>query len=173
MWRAAASLELLPLQTKTQLGDALIAAGEARRNGGDQLWCLSRLGARKLFYGPINQVLRCAGCDALGRGAAQSPKSDDAVIAIARRTGDSTRDLAPATIDMIRGRIPAALLPALEGEVEEDLGKVFGEELPSGLVGGHYPVNEDTLIQKLQRRAPLIGDDCAVVRRATPEKICC
>jgi hypothetical protein len=25
-------------------------------------------------------------------------------------------------------------VPALEGEVEEDLGKVFGEELPSGLV---------------------------------------
>ena len=35
---------------------------------------------------------------------------------------------------MIRKRIPEALLPALEGEAEEDLGKVFGEELPSGLV---------------------------------------
>ena len=37
-------------------------------------------------------------------------------------------------MDMIRKRIPETLLPALEGEVEEDLGKVFGEELPSGLV---------------------------------------
>ena len=57
MWRTAASLELLPLQTKTQLGDALIAQvkkGEMVETG---LWCLSRLGARKLFYGPINQVL--------------------------------------------------------------------------------------------------------------------
>ena len=47
----------LPLQTKTQLGDALLALvkkGEMVETG---LWCLSRLGARKLFYGPINQVL--------------------------------------------------------------------------------------------------------------------
>ncbi len=51
-----------------------------------------------------------------------------------RRTGDSTRDLSPATLEMIRKRIPEALVPALEGEAEEDLGKVFGEELPSGLV---------------------------------------
>jgi hypothetical protein len=62
------------------------------------------------------------------------PKSDDAVVAIARRTGDVSRDLAPATIESIRHRIPATLVPALEGEVEEDLGRVFGEELPSGLV---------------------------------------
>jgi hypothetical protein len=62
------------------------------------------------------------------------PKTEDAVVAIARRTGDSTRDLNPATIESIRKRIPEALLPTLEGEVEEDLGKVFGEELPSGLV---------------------------------------
>ena len=57
MWRAAASLELLPIQTKTQLGDELIARiakGDFVDTG---LWCLARLGARKLFYGPINQVL--------------------------------------------------------------------------------------------------------------------
>ena len=57
MWRAAASLELLPVQTRTQLGDELIARivkGDFVDTG---LWCLARLGARKLFYGPINQVL--------------------------------------------------------------------------------------------------------------------
>jgi hypothetical protein len=62
------------------------------------------------------------------------PKAEDAVVAIARRTGDSTRDLSPATMEMIRKRIPESLLPILEGEVDEDPGKVFGEELPSGLV---------------------------------------
>ncbi len=58
MWRTGASLELLPLQTKTQLGDTLLALmkkGELVETG---LWCLGRLGARKLFYGPINQVLQ-------------------------------------------------------------------------------------------------------------------
>ena len=134
MWRTGASLELLPLQTKTQLGDSLIAQvkkGEMVETG---LWCLSRLGARKLFYGPINQVLPVQAATRWVESLLKVPKAEDAVVAIARRTGDSTRDLSPATIDNIRKRIPEKLLPALEGEVEEDLGKVFGEELPSGLV---------------------------------------
>jgi molecular chaperone DnaK (HSP70) len=134
MWRTGASLELLPLQTKTQLGDALLAQvkkGDMVETG---LWCLSRLGARKLFYGPINQVLPVQAATRWVEALLKVPKAEDAVVAIARRTGDSTRDLSPATIEMIRKRIPEALVPALEGEVEEDLGKVFGEELPSGLV---------------------------------------
>jgi molecular chaperone DnaK (HSP70) len=134
MWRTGASLELLPLQTKTQLGDALIAQvkkGDMVETG---LWCLSRLGARKLFYGPINQVLPVQAATRWVETLLKVPKAQDAIVAIARRTGDSTRDLSPATMEMIRKRIPETLLPALEGEVEEDLGKVFGEELPSGLV---------------------------------------
>ena len=105
MWRAAASLELLPLQTKTQLGDELIA----RVSKGDfvdtGLWCLARLGARKLFYGPINHVLppttAARWIDALlnpqvsGRG--RSP---------ARRTGDSARDLPPHTLELVRRACP-------------------------------------------------------------------
>ncbi len=57
MWRAAASLELLPIQTKTQLGDELVARIKKGDFVDTGLWCLARLGARKLFYGPINQVL--------------------------------------------------------------------------------------------------------------------
>jgi len=134
MWRTAASLELLPLQTKTQLGDTLLTLlkkGEMVETG---LWCLSRLGARKLFYGPINQVLPVPAATRWVEALLKVPKAEDAVVAIARRTGDSTRDLSPASIENIRKRIPESLLPALEGETEEDLGKVFGEELPSGLV---------------------------------------
>ena len=134
MWRTSASLELLPLQTKTQLGDALLALVKKGEMVDTGLWCLSRLGARKLFYGPINQVLPAQAATRWVEALLKVPKAEDAVVAIARRTGDSTRDLSAATIEMIRKRIPEALLPALEGEVEEDLGKVFGEELPSGLV---------------------------------------
>ena len=134
MWRTSASLELLPLQTKTQLGDALLALLKKGEMVDTALWCLSRLGARKLFYGPINQVLPVQAATRWVEALLKVPKAEDAVVAIARRTGDSTRDLSPATMDMIRKRIPETLLPTLEGEVEEDLGKVFGEELPSGLV---------------------------------------
>jgi molecular chaperone DnaK (HSP70) len=134
MLRTGASLELLPLQTKTQLGDTLLALmkkGELVETG---LWCLGRLGARKLFYGPINQVLQPTVATRWVEALLKIPNSQDALVAIARRTGDATRDLAPATLDLVRRKIPEALIPMLEGEVEEDLGKVFGEELPSGLV---------------------------------------
>ncbi len=134
MWRTSASLELLPLQTKTQLGDALLTLLKKGEMVDTSLWCLSRLGARKLFYGPINQVLPVQAATHWVEALLKIPKAEDAVVAIARRTGDSTRDLSPATIENIRKRIPENLLPALEGETEEDLGKVFGEELPSGLV---------------------------------------
>ena len=56
MWRTAASLELLPVQTKVQLGDTLIAMLKQNEMVETCLWCLSRLGARRLFRGPINQV---------------------------------------------------------------------------------------------------------------------
>ena len=134
MWRTASSLELLPLQTKTQLGDALLAQIKRGEMVDTSLWCLSRLGARKLFYGPINQVLGPPIATRWIEALLKVPNSHDALVAIARHTGDSTRDLAPGTMDSLRRKVPEALIPALEGDAEEDLGKVFGEELPSGLV---------------------------------------
>ena len=98
------------------------------------LWCLSRIGARKLFYGPINQVLPAPVATRWVEALLKVTKAEDALVAIARRTGDSTRDLAGATIDMVRRGIPESLVSALDGEVEEDPAKIFGEELPSGLI---------------------------------------
>jgi len=134
MWRAAASLELLPLQTKTQLGDELLARvvkGDFVETG---LWCLARLGARKLFYGPINQVLPAATVSRWVDALLKVPKSADAVAALARVTGDATRDLPPHTLETVRRALPDL---NLEAEPTGDLaamGKIFGEELPSGLV---------------------------------------
>jgi molecular chaperone DnaK (HSP70) len=139
MWRAASSLELLPLQTKTQLGDALLGQVKKGEMVENALWCLSRIGARKLFYGPINQVLAPPIATRWVEALLKVSKSQDALVSIARRTGDSTRDLLPATIELVRRKIPESLIPALEGEVEEDLGKIFGEELPSGLVAATTP----------------------------------
>jgi molecular chaperone DnaK (HSP70) len=139
MWRTASSLELLPLQTKTQLGDTLIGMVKKGDLLETALWCLSRIGARKLFYGPINQVLPPPVATRWVEALLKIANSQDALVAIARRAGDATRDLTPATIELVRRKIPEALIPALDGEVEEDLGKVFGEELPSGLVAATAP----------------------------------
>ena len=144
MWRTAASLELLPAGTRTELGEALlrkVKAGDFRES---ELWCLSRLGARELFYGPINQVLPPA---VAGRWAEvllmlDAPGAADTLAAIGRRTEDSTRDLAPATFAAVRRRLESLphagrYLAVLEGAEQRDegtLGRIFGEELPSGLV---------------------------------------
>ena len=118
-----------------------VKAGDFRES---ELWCLSRLGARELFYGPINQVVPPA---AAGRWAeallpVDSPGVGDALAAIARRTEDPTRDLAPATLSGVRRKLESLphaerYLAMLEGDEERDeraLGRIFGEELPSGLV---------------------------------------
>jgi hypothetical protein len=139
MWRTAASLELLPAPVRTQLGDAIVArlkTGEFREPG---LWCLGRLGARELFYGPINQVLPAMTVTRWVEALLKVGKADSALVAMARHTGDATRDLAPATRDLVRRALPEALHAVLEGEEEEDLSGVFGEELPSGLLIAQPP----------------------------------
>ena len=86
MWRTAASLELLPIQTKTQLGDALLARAQKRAICATPRSGASRgIGARKLFYGPINQVIPGHDGDPLDRSAGQS----------ARLRGRAGRDRTP------------------------------------------------------------------------------
>lgn len=141
MWRTAASLELLPIGTKTELGDALVKRVKAGDYKETELWCLSRLGARTLFYGPINLVVPPAAVTRWVEALLHAANAGDALAALARRTDDPTRDLAAATRDAVKRKLekmPHAerLLAVFEGEEEDDraLGRIFGEELPSGLV---------------------------------------
>ncbi len=144
MWRTAASLELLPQQTKVQLGDALldiVKRGEMLEAG---VWSLSRLGARKLFSGPINLVVSHAiasrWVDSMLR-LTHTPSLLEALVRMAQHTGDAARDLPPATLQAVRRACEASpraaeLLRELAGE---DAGlasssRAFGEELPAGLV---------------------------------------
>jgi molecular chaperone DnaK (HSP70) len=129
MWRAASSMELIPAGTRTQLGDALIKQPKEDY----VLWCLSRLGARQLFYGPANQVLPASVASRWIEALIPVAKADDALIALARRTGDPIRDVAATTFASVKARV--ADPDQLEREADERaLGRIFGEELPSGLV---------------------------------------
>ncbi|HTB14025.1 MAG TPA: Hsp70 family protein [Bryobacteraceae bacterium] len=134
MWRAAASLEFLPIQTKTQLGDEQIARIAKGEFVDTALWCLARLGARKLFYGPINQVLPASTASRWLEPLLKISKAEDTVGALARRTGDSTRDLPAATLDLVRRAFPGLDLDAAPSDDLAAMNKIFGEELPSGLV---------------------------------------
>jgi molecular chaperone DnaK (HSP70) len=144
-WRCAASLELLPVQTRTELGDALLARVQAgSKEGGraaiaSDLWCLSRIGARQLFYGPINQVLPAATAQRWIDGLRKVPGAGETIAAVGRRTGDASRDLQPAALEALRAALASdpKALRILEGQDSGDrefLARVFGEELPSGLL---------------------------------------
>jgi len=134
MWRAAASLELLPIQTKTQLGDELIPrilSGDFVDTG---LWCIARLGARKLFYGPINQVLPPSVAARWVEQLLKVAKAKDAIAALSRHTGDATRDLPPTTLSVVRRTFPDLDLDRDPTDNLAAMGRIFGEDLPSGLV---------------------------------------
>lgn len=136
MWRTAASLELLPIQTKTDLGESLVKRLKTAEGGPTDLWCLARIGARQLFYGPINQVIPSATASRWVEALLKAKNSEEALASVAQVTGDSSRDLPPAIVNLVRGALQAKpeLLPILEGEKGRDLGRMFGEELPAGLV---------------------------------------
>lgn len=140
MWRTASSLELLPIQTKTDLGEALVKRLKSGEGGATELWCMARIGARELFYGPINQVIPATTASRWVDALLRVKNSEEALASIARVTGDISRDLPPATTNLVRAALQQSkpeLLPVLEGEKGRDLGvmgRMFGEELPAGLV---------------------------------------
>jgi hypothetical protein len=144
MWRTAASLELLPQQTKVQLGETLVDLVKRGEMVDSGVWCLSRLGARRLFSGPINLVLAPGVVTRWVETLLKFPHTPallESVVHIAQQTGDTSRDLTPAALDLVRRACEsspqaASLLCELAGE---DTGlaassRVFGEELPAGLV---------------------------------------
>jgi hypothetical protein len=127
------------MQTKIDLGEALVRRVKSGDAGASEYWCLGRLGARQLFYGPINQVVPPAAAGRWADALLKVKGTDEALVQIAQQTGDVARDLPSAVVSLVRARVEgdAELVAALEGERKGDLaalGRVFGEALPSGLV---------------------------------------
>jgi hypothetical protein len=132
MWRTASSMELIPSANRVQLGDALLKQGKESGFNDVTLWCLSRLGARQLFYGPANLVLPPSVASRWIETLLPVPKAQDALIALVRKTGDPTRDVPPAVYEAVKAKVPE-----IESERDERaLGRIYGEELPSGLILG-------------------------------------
>ena len=137
MWRTASSLELLPSGTRTELGDAILRRAKETAFSSNDFWCLARLGARRLFYGPNNQVLPAATATRWIEALVKVPGAEDTLAALARHTGDPVRDVTPATFDLVRSRLTnerhLLILQGEEAEDERAMGRIFGESLPSGL----------------------------------------
>ncbi len=140
MWRTVSSLELLPVGAKTELAETLLKRVKLGDFKESELWCLSRLAARKLFYGPTNLVIPPAAVTRWVEALINIPQAGDALAAMSRRTDDPMRDLPIAAREGVKRKLQtlphaARLAAVLEGEEDDSaLGRIFGEELPSGLV---------------------------------------
>ncbi|MBM3765268.1 MAG: molecular chaperone DnaK [Acidobacteria bacterium] len=141
MWRTSSSLELLPAGTRTELGDALVKRVKSGDGGASELWCIARLGARKLFYAPINQVLPASTAGRWAENLLKAPNAGETLARLCQKTGNVTLDVSPQTINLVTARLAGDddLVALINGESQGDMDRVFGEELPGGLVLSEAP----------------------------------
>jgi hypothetical protein len=148
VWMAAASFERLPVPAKVDLGRAQLERVASARPAPTDYWTLGRLGARVPFYGPLDRVVPAAEAGAwlqrlLDAGTPPGDAAAQAMVQMARRTGDRERDLSEedrnrldawlsglANAERYRERLHR---PEQADSIQEQEG-VFGEALPPGFV---------------------------------------
>lgn len=148
IWLALANFEWLPANTKTELGRALLQKGKKRHYKLQELWALSRLGARTPAYGPVDRLIPGSEASAWLETILDMPLQHvdgvaQVLVMLARHTGDRVRDV-PADN---RNRVAAWLdghprsdrfqSLLMDGEAtldKEEREMVFGDSLPEGLV---------------------------------------
>jgi hypothetical protein len=149
MWRAAAALERLDAHTRRLLGEELVRQVQRGPAPHYAFWALTRLGARRSFYGPLNTIVHPDVAEQwLDALVGYTPANDAermgwgfCLAEVARRTGLRGVDVD----DEHRRRVAAALRaagvpegwPRMVEEVVEAEGdeqsRLFGESLPIGL----------------------------------------
>jgi hypothetical protein len=149
MWRAAAGLERIDVKQKEQFGEVLLKACRRSPVPPHAFFALTRLGARVLFYGPLNAVLHPqvvqTWIDAL---AGFEPGHDSERLAwafclaqLARRSGQRALDVDDShrrsVLTLLKGQsIPDHWWQMVEEVVElqaDEQTQMFGEALPIGL----------------------------------------
>lgn len=146
MLMAIANMERLATKEKSAWGRVLISEINPKKARVQHLWCLSRIGARELLYGPVDRVV------APGEAAAWlewmlahtwnlTGPAGDAMVQMARKTGDRARDIDAALANRVAAWLeehgiaekakPIKEIVALEKQEEN---AIFGESLPSGLI---------------------------------------
>jgi hypothetical protein len=143
-WRLVASLEHLLAGTRALLGNELLA--KIKREPGDAmwLWSLGRLGARIPLYGPLHSIV---GAEIAGEWlktlldlSTFTTVTASAIVLIARRTGDCSRDVDEAIREQAISRLIALgiaeetirLISKSVPPERADAVRSFGESLPPG-----------------------------------------
>jgi Ethanolamine utilization protein EutJ (predicted chaperonin) len=148
LWMAMANFERLSASIKTSLGELLLQKIRKGKFKSQELWALSRLGARSPFYGPLDQVVSVSDVSQWLETLLSFPITSNealahAVVQLARKTGDRQRDLAQADLDRVAAWLDQAenakryrqLLENPQSAIDrQEQDWVFGENLPSGLI---------------------------------------
>ncbi len=150
MWMAAAGMEQLLVKEKAKWGSGLAAELDPRKAKPQHFWSLSRIGARELLYGPVDRVTppetvmpwidRLLTTDWASK--AQQDSVGSALIQMARKTGDRSRDLPADAVDRVmtwlkeNGVSEDAMRPLETATplAKKEESAIFGESLPGGLV---------------------------------------
>jgi molecular chaperone DnaK (HSP70) len=149
MWRAVASLERLDVKQKEQLGAALLKPLKRSPVPTYAFFALTRFGARKLFYGPLNAVVHPeivqTWLDAIlsFEPGHQSERISwlFCLAQLARRCGQRALDIddshRASALTVLRAEgAPPRLIHGVEEVVElagDEQSELFGESLPIGL----------------------------------------
>ncbi len=147
VWMMLANFERLPVQVKIELGRLLLADIRERQPQAQELWALSRFGARETAYGPLDRIIPAAEAEGwlevlLQMDLGVTTGAAHALVHIAQYTGDRARDVSPA----MRSRVATWLTPltnaahfrdlldnAESNRSSEEEAWIFGETLPLGL----------------------------------------
>jgi molecular chaperone DnaK (HSP70) len=149
MWRAVASMERLDVKQKELLGAALLKSVKRSPAATFAFFALTRFGARKLFYGPLNAIVHPEivqqWLDVLLAFQPGHPSERAAwqfcIGQLARRSGQRALDIddnhRASVLALLRSHnAPSRLIQAVEEFVElagEEQSELFGESLPIGL----------------------------------------
>ena len=144
-----ASMERLAVKDKIRLGHLLLSDIHSDKVKPQQFWAISRIGARNLLYGPVDRVVPPAEIaswiNILLSGNWISPvPAGTAMLHLARKTGDRSRDVDPVTVEHILDWLESRkilennrnLLTEITALKKQELSAIFGEDIPSGLVLG-------------------------------------
>lgn len=147
IWLALANMEKLLVKDKIKWGDLLLTELHPKKCRPPLLWAFSRIGARELLYGSADRVVPpdkvAVWIDQLLTTHWRKPQPvAQALVQLARKTGDRARDIEPVLIDRIvewfhaqelKGSFTRYLREVVPIAGQEQ-SAVFGESLPSGLV---------------------------------------
>ena len=147
IWMALANMERLLVKDKVKCGDTLIKEFTSAKTPDQYFWALSRIGAREPLYGSVDRCVNphtaTKWIRKITKGKWKSPLvAAKALVQLARKTGDMTRDVDDAVVEEIltyvaNNNLPEKLTRPVTEIVqitEADQSDLFGEALPAGIV---------------------------------------